>query len=121
MVRTRADEYEEAVRQLRAMRDEVTESSGVLARSAPPTIASGGTLRSAIDETLGVIVRQCLRASEEIDRVASVCAQRALVCREFEAGWASYARQYERWTQLDADQRGWPPSPPRPPANWVVP
>ena len=121
MVRTRASEYEEAARRLRALRDEVVESSGVLARSAPQTIASGGTLRVAIDETLGVVVQQCRHASEELSRVASVCIERALVCREFEATWSAYEGRRERWTQIEADRRGWPPAPPRPPAGWVIP
>lgn len=121
MVRTRAGDYEEAARRLRALRDEVVESSGIIARSVPLTIASGGTLRVAIDEALGVIVRQCRRASEELDRVASVCLDRALVCREFEATWAAYEWRRERWAEVPPDRRGWPPAPPRPPANWVIP
>ena len=119
MVRTRAHEYEAASQALRRRMHELVEAAGRIGRSAPHLIATGGALREAIDEGLGVMVQQCLRAADELDRVASVCSRRAMVCREYEAAWAAFERHHERWSTADPISRGRPPVPPAAPARWV--
>lgn len=118
-MRTRAAEYEAVTRELRQRMDELVEAAGLIGRSAPRVMPAQGALRRAIDEALGVMVQQCLRAARDLDMVVLTCTVRAMVCREYEADRAAFERQHDRWSAADPLTRGRPPIPPRVPAAYV--
>jgi hypothetical protein len=109
----RAHDYREAATRLRRLDRQLAHDWTVLRNAGDPTRIAGGPTRALIDDHLGAVDSEVLRARDELDRLARICDRRAEIC-------AVYAADLVRHRHLLVSTGIWS-APPPPPAWWAEP
>ena len=106
-----ATEYRAAAGRFRALAEQIHREAGAQVSWAHPSYLGPGPVGEVLDGSLASVRSDLIAAGDDLERLATVCDQRAAVCAEYRREWVTY------W-ELPPFERIRVPIPTRP-ARWA--
>ena len=119
-----AAQFEQLATRLDRAGEQLATTAGSVTRSTDPTIVQGTPIATLVQRLASAAVGDVRTAGIRCDGLASLCRERARVCRRYDEEYREYLRRRGAFEAAVSSSTGGalnaiPPTAPVPPAPWV--